>query len=125
MFQWFSLGLCRGSESHAAKRTPWWAREGFDVGQGSRRESKDTAVPMCSTAETSPPRRQMKCRLFSTVTVGAAMAYPGVLMTSPSNVQGRGCGSTTTAPNRGREWVCPCLESSSGSLPGVLGEQQC
>lgn len=30
------------------------------------------------------------------------MAYPGVLMTSPSNVQGRGCGSTTTAPNRGQ-----------------------
>lgn len=40
----------------------------------------------CSTAETSPPRRQMKSKLFSTITAaGAAMAYPGTLMPAESH----------------------------------------
>lgn len=87
LFQCFSLGLCRGSVSHAAEGTAGWAREGFDVGQGSRRDSRDTGVPMCPTAETSPPRRQMKSKLFSTITAaGAAMAYPGIGMLGGATV---------------------------------------
>lgn len=78
------------------------------MGQASRRESRDTGAPRCSTAKISPPRGQMKSKLFSTIiAAGAAMAQPGVFVLreeatgTSSSVQGRGCGSTTTAPNRG------------------------
>lgn len=83
-------GLCVPPSRGAAE----WAREGLAAGQGSRRESGDTGVPMCSTAETSPPRRQMKSELFSTITAaGAAMAYPGILMPGEATVTSPSCSS--------------------------------